>query len=562
MCNSSKEKKLADPSFSYSIFKKFQATGGTDLVFGYGHLSADADPELAGGFSLQDSQDQYGLYKHLSPHASDYTADGVTALDPMMQPLNPASNDPMQNPLYVMLKASLTPGGIPGGGPYYFVTVNGQNWPVMPPPDLSGLPTNHPDWVEFNTGSHTLIDAFATWISNGKTDDSPLDAPLTKAALAATVLKPFGFPKGTDVFPILFIASMPGDDGRRPGDKGLPVALPDHVPAHFWATSQIFLTYPAGVPGHAAGTIAHPANLLPGEEYYVAAIIGNAGNVPTGRVMGNNKILVVCEAQAFNSGFGPATQPLPALANLDMQSTWPLYEQYGLGKERYDVIGFRFNVDAVIAGLKQALSDAGTNLGGLSADEWLNEGHPCVKVLIRGGEPLGPYTLDPNAPPTFDSNPRTERHAAQRNLAPFFIPPLMGAKKIGWKNFIVGQIGSGANGLALQHALPSEAFRFYLAMPSKSYERYVAKDGARGFEVVSTVANKPFPDAVILRQTSAPATLRVAEHAHERFLGMSLGIECDPARIKGLRLSDVSMVQSRHDGTIAGGFTLQLQMGK
>jgi hypothetical protein len=552
---------MTDPSFYYAIFKRFQASCGSDFVYGYGHLSADADPELAGGFSLQDPQDPFGLYQHLAPGATAYTADGVGKLDPSMQPLNPMSNDPMQNPLFVMLQASLTPGGIPGGGPYYFVTVNNQNWPVMPPPDLAGLPTNHPEWVGFNSGSHKLIDAFATWITNGKSDDSPKDAPLAYTALAATTLKPFGFPKG-ETFPILFIASMPGDDGRRPGDKGVPPVLPDHVPAHFWATSQIFLTYPAGVLGHPAGTIAHPAHLKPGEEYYVSAIIGNAGNVPTGQVVGNDKILVACEAQAFNSGMGPVTPPLPALTNLDVQSTWPLYEQYGLGKERYDVIGFRFNVDWVVAGLKQALIDDGTYLGGISAEEWLNDGHPCVKVLIRGGEPVGPYTIDPNAPPTFDSNPRTERHAAQRNLAPFLIPPLMGVKKIGWKNFIVGQMGSGANQLELQEALPAESFHFYLAMPTRTYERYVAKGGARGFEVVPKVANKPFPDAVILRPTSAGAKLIVAEHAKERFIGMSLGIECDPARIKGLRLSDVSMVQTLHDGTIGGGFTLQLQVTK
>jgi hypothetical protein len=552
---------MTDPSFYYAIFKRFQASCGSDFVYGSGHLSADADPELAGGFSLQDPQDPFGLYQHLAPGATAYTADGVGKLDPSMQPLNPLSNDPMQNPLFVMLQASLTSGGIPGGGPYYFVTVNNQNWPVMPPPDLAGLPTNHPEWVGFNSGSHKLIDAFATWITNDKSDDSPKDAPLAYTALAATTLKPFGFPKG-ETFPILFIARMPGDDGRRPGDKGVPPVLPDHVPAHFWATSQIFLTYPAGVPGHPAGTIAHPAHLKPGEEYYVSAIIGNAGNVPTGAVVGNDKILVVCEAQAFNSGMGPVTPPLPALTNLDVQSTWPLYEQYGLGKERYDVIGFRFNVDWVIAGLKQALIDDGTYLGGISAEEWLNDGHPCVKVLIRGGEPVGPYTIDPNAPPTFDSNPRTERHAAQRKQAPFLIPPLMGAKKIGWKNFIVGQMGSGANQLELQEALPAESFHFYLAIPTRTYERYVAKGGARGFEVVPKVANKPFPDAVILRPTSAGAKLIVAEHAKERFLGMSLGIECDPARIKGLRLSDVSVVQSRHDGTIGGGFTLQLQVTK
>ena len=103
-----------------------------------------------------------------------------------MQPLNPMSSDPMQNPLYVMLKTSLTPGGVPGPGPYYFVTVNNQKWPVMPPPDNTGSIANHKDWLEFNAGSAKVIDAFGAWIGNGKIDDSPKEAPITSAALAAS----------------------------------------------------------------------------------------------------------------------------------------------------------------------------------------------------------------------------------------------------------------------------------------------------------------------------------------------------------------------------------------
>ena len=185
-----------------------------------------------------------------------------------------------------------------------------------------------------------------------------------------------------------------------------------------------------------------------------------------------------------------------------------------------------------------------------------------MKVLINAGEPPGPFAPDPNAPPTFGSDPRSERHVAQRNLAPFLIPIPMNAKKIGWKNFIVGQMGGGTNQLLLQHALPADAFHFYLAIPTRSYERYVAKGSLRGFEVVRAVANKPFPDAVILSQTTAGAALQVAEHARERFLCMSLGLSCDPAKIKGMRLGDVSMVQTRHDGSIGGGFTLQLQTAR
>ena len=76
------------------------------------------------------------------------------------------------------------------------------------------------------------------------------------------------------------------------------------------------------------------------------------------------------------------------------------------------------------------------------------------------------------------------------------------------------------------------------------------------------VASKPFPDAVILRQTAANARLEVADHGREPFLGLSLGVEWDPARIKSSRLGDVSMVHAGHDDTIVGGFTLQRRMAR
>ena len=64
----------------------------------------------------------------------------------------------------------------------------------------------------------------------------------------------------------------------------------------------------------------------------------------------------------------------------------------------------------------------------------------------------------------------------------------------------------------------------------------------RGFEVVREAASKPFPDAVILRQTSAAAEIHVADHGgRERFFGMALGLEGDPARLKGQRLGDISV---------------------
>ena len=559
---------MTDPSFYYAIFKKLQASCGSDLASGYGHLNGDTSDDLAGGFSLRETQGIYGLYKSLQPGvtgAAAYTADGVGHLNSTMQPLDPTSTDPLKNPLYVMLKASLTQGGAPGNAAgYHFVTVGTQNWPVMPPPDQNGLPTNHPEWVEFNSGSHKLIDAFATWITNNKVDDSPKNAPLTYAALRATPpVKIPGTPdSGKGLFPILFVCSMPHDDGRRSGDGSLPDVGPNHVPAQFWATSQIFLT-------DTMGNTVDPPTLDSQAEYYVAAMIGNNGNWDAGRVSSQPKIYVTCEAMAFNSHLSPGTL-LPALCNLDTTLTSGIYEQYSLSRQSYEVAGFRFAVDTVFANIKTAMTNAGitpAQLGGLSIDAWVRASHACVKVLIMAGEDVILFPPAGNIPFTDKSDPQKDRHIAQHNLAPFNISA-SAKKQLVWKNFIVDQAGAGLNGLLLQHALPAEAFQLYLAIPTAIYERYIDAKGSkaggamRGFEVVRETASKPFPDAVILRQTARDAQLRVADHGREQFFGMSLGLSVDPAAIKGQRLGDIAMVHSAAEGGVVGGFTLRPKLGR
>ena len=440
---------MADPSFYYAIFKKFQMVTGGNAEPGFGHVNDDTSSELSGGFSLLETQDQYGLYHHLGPHAGDYTIDNSnTLLNSAMLPLNPNSTDPLQNPLFVMLKASLTPGGAPGPGPMYFVTVNGQEWPVMPPPNYPGGAVSNADWQEFNTGAPPVIDAFEKWISSGKIDDAPKDAPLSFAALtqAGGQLKPFPGLSVNNNWPLLFVASMPGDDGRRNGDHALPDVPLSHVPAQFWNTSQIFLTYPTGVPGHVPGTIANPPSLKPGEEYYVSAIVGNAGNWGAGRPFQGvpPHMFVLGDALAFNTFMGP-NFPLPALSNLDPTSNIAQYEQYFLAKETYDVVGFRFNVDAVFAGLKAAMAGfTPAQLGGLSIEDWLKGSHPCVKIRITDGENANSFKPAGSPPPplTLDSSPLHDRHIAQRNLAPFDMT-LMAIKEPMWKNFIVAQAGAG-----------------------------------------------------------------------------------------------------------------------
>jgi hypothetical protein len=303
----------------------------------------------------------------------------------------------------------------------------------------------------------------------------------------------------------------------------------------------------------------------------VVALIGNAGQGSAGEVINfsNPKCLVQGDAQCFNTFTSPGT-PLPSLDNIDPASANGAYEEFGLWVWRYDVVGFRFNVDAVFAGLKTALAQVpAAMLGGLSPGEWLKDGHPCVKVRIMSGELANIYLPAGSAaaaPPTLDSLPPVDRHIAQRNLAPFDMA-VMGLKKIQWTNFIVAQAGKGWNELTLQQALPADGFRFFFAVPRVAWERWIdpktSHGVVRGLEIVHDVASKPFPEAVILRQTG-PVLLRIAEHGHERghererFFGMSLGIEGDPAALRRARDRDVSVIHESQDNGIVGGFTLQV----
>jgi hypothetical protein len=535
-------------NFFYAIYRRLQASAGGMSIQDAEHFNVDNSDDLGGGFSLRETSGPHGLFGSLSAAAPNF---GI-GLQQGWMPLNPNSNVPIENPLYAMLAKSLDPDGtVPDS-----VTVAGQVWPVMPPP-FQGSISNHTEWLAFNAGSPKLIDAFGQWIKDGKVDDSPKDAPLTYAALRA-LPKPAAFPlhikpPNQESLPILFVASMAGDDGRRHGDHAMPDVPLDHVPPHFWATSQIFLC-------DETGAIVHPATLEAGQELSVVAMIGNSGNMPAGRLFDTNqpKTLLLGAALAFNTFMSPGTY-LPSLANLDPAQLSSQYEHYGIRSLGYDTAAWRFNVDKVFAGLKTSLVNAGVDLGGATPEEWLKNGHPCVKIWITEGEPVNMYQPGGGEPAatTINSKPRLDRHIAQRNLAPFDMK-VMAAKKIDWKNFIVSQAGEGTNTLTLQHALPAGSVRFYLAVPKKTFERHASK-GLRGWSAVDKVVNKPFPDAVLLQATGSGASVQVAAHGSEPFLGMSLGIEGDPSTFKTVRSSDVAMVHADHNGTVIGGFTVRVR---
>lgn len=533
--------------FFHSVFKRLQ----TFCAPTTGHYKDESDmTEFAGGFSLRYVGPPRGMLGTLGPGAAGFGM--LYKIQPGWQPLNPASTDPQLNPLYKMLEAALL------AAPPDSITVNGQEWPPMPPASLSQ------PWKDINSPTPKLLAAFGAWISGGKNDDSPR-TPLSYPELAASPPPPWpqlpkpGFDENVA---LLFVSSFPGDDGRRYGDHEKTQVAYDYVPWNFWETSQIFLTDDDGV-------VIDPPTLESGKEYNVAARIGNAGNWHAGRSGGDEIIQVICDAFAFNTNLSPSTR-LPSLSNLDPASTAGTYEQYYLARQSSDVVGFRFNVDKVASALRNAIAaDPSFDTGGLSPGAWMKGSHACLKVRIIKGETDNPYKPLGFTPLTLASNPHLDRHIAQRNLGKFVIKKTAGTKKppMQWMNFIAAQAGKGANELVLKHDLPADAFQPYLAITRRAYERYVGpknKGGGshRGYRVVGKPPSKPFPNAVILRPTAKAARLVVAEHAKERFLGFSLGLDCDPARIKTTRLGDMAMVHAGPDGKAVGGFTMKMALRK
>ncbi len=536
-----------DPSFYYAIYKRLQATAASHGA----HINGDNDPQdqFYGGFSLKYADATYGIFTHLAPQSSFW------GYNPTMKPLKDNDTVPANNPMWAILNASLGPEPLPDK-----ITVGGQQWPVMPPP-LQGSISVFTEWLEFNQPNKPrVIDALGTWISNGKLNDVPKGAPIDTATLAALPQPKFPV-KPQDATPILFVCSRKGDDGRRAGDGAMPNPPAVPVPADFWNSAQIFLTNDHGV-------IQQPAHLVPGAQYYVAAVIGNSTSVYAGRMaFGGKTIHVLGDALAFNSFMGPSV-PLPSLGELDVASTNPTYEQYYMRIWSYDVVGFRFDVDTVLKGLVQAVTAMvpPAMLGGDTPLDWVKDSHPCVKARIMSGEPPNAYQ-PAGAAPALDNSPLVDRHTAQRNLAPFDMAQ-MAIKKPAWTKFIVAQAGAGANTLTLHHALPLDQFAVHLAIPRAAWERYIdprtSKAGAlRGFEAVREAGGKPFPgDTVFLRQTAPTATLHVAEHRHDGYFGMAIGVAGDPARLKALRRAEVAMAHADGRGAVVGGFTLQPPAGR
>ena len=531
-------------SFYYAIFKRLQGAYYNGLSTpNSGHMDPNAP---MGGFSLRTPKDIHGLFGTI----------GNNPTMPWLQGRAPLANTatPTDSPLYNLLNGSVGPNNVPE---YVPVGSPSTNWPTMPPgepPGPIGMQTD-PLYLEFNSASPPqLVTAFANWITNGKPDDTPQAPPFL--ALPGGPPQPFPGAKGA----ILFAASFPGDDGRRPGDGDANDPGPNYVPHNYWATSPIALLTEQG-----HFPVPTPLTLGKDEEYYVCALVGNSSSsTSAGRAYSPSlPVHVICDALCFGTFMSPAV-PLPSFANFDPADVNPIYEQYALTPMSYDVVAFRFNVNSVFTALAATLQ--GINLGGASPAAWLQAGHPCVKAMVIAGEYGSPFPPAGNPPLSINSDPRIDRHIAQHNLQPFDMKVMAHAHPM-WTNFIASQAGPGANGLLIQHpGWPSEAMRFYFAIPSRPFERYVQPGGHRGFEVVREGATRPFPDCVILRQTTPGARLEIADHdpgqtrqhhGPDRFFGMALGIEADPLRVSDRRLGDIEVVHTARDGKVVGGFSLR-----
>jgi len=509
----------ANPSYYFTLFKKFQVLNHVASNSVHGSANPTA------GFDLRNAAAAFGNSNRGA--------------------LLGASANPADSPLWAILNAKATGGAPP--------VIGGTQWPIMP----LGTPVS---WTDFqvNAPAPKLVQVFADWIQAGKVNDVPNGVLGTMPPPIAGALDP-----GV----VLFACSMPGDDGVRPGN----------VPPDYWATSLIFLVDPA------TGNSVFPGQLSAASDYYLAAVIGNRGNAHGGRYM--SPAAVGLEAagwvMVWNAGTSPSVQ-LPALSNLDVNSTNGVYGVYFLRSGRYDVVGFRLNVQTVFDGLVAAVAASGMDLGGLTAAEWVHaEGaHLCAKVLVR---------TENESWPALGDTPLTNRRLAQKNLAPFAADVSVVAPdpNIIWKNFVMGDVIQflrhasrfddrlGMHRLTIRAELPEGADQLFLAIPKRTFGRWFRKNSFKGFKAVNVQAIKgvkpPFPEHVVLAVPPKEAAFEIPALGEE-FLAMSLGVGYSPRRVKPGPLGRITVTQEtqapkidrrkrRYDAELVtvGGFTLLLE---
>jgi hypothetical protein len=511
---------MPSPSYYFTLFKKFQVIN-----------------HVPGG-TVHGSGTPTGNYDLRNPNTAIGSSNRGNVLGP--------TNTPADSPLWRILNSRAM--GNPGFTP---VNVGGVNWPTMP----TALGPAWTDFQETPTSPNKLVDVFGRWITEGKINDTPTD-------VLSTVPAPIV--DGLDSGVSLFVCSVAGDNGTRPGT----------VPSNFWAHSLIFLVDPN------TGATVTPSQLSSSGNFNLVAVVGNRGDAGAGRF--NAPAAVKVEAAAwvlvFNSGASPAVQ-LPALSNLDTNSTNGFYEVFAIGAGRYEVVGFRLEVQTVFDGLVRAISESGIDLGGFPPEIWLQGqgAHLCAKVLVR---------QETESWPLIGDTPFTNRRLGQKNLVPFSIDVTVTTPdpNIVWRNFMAGDVIRfmahmarfdrewGQNKFEIRNTLPADAARLLLAIPAKSFKRWFRAAAIEGFkEIVPSPEWKlPFGDCVVLELVSDKNEIRIPALGEE-YLAMSLGIEYSIKRLKIGDIGAVTVTQFtvvpivnedkcyKNDYVIVGGFTIQVQ---
>lgn len=512
---------MPSPSYYFTLFKKFQVIDTVPEGTQHGNAAAPT-----GGFNLTD------------PAAAIGASNSGSLLG--------ATTSPADSPLWAILNSRAM-----GAAPLTPVNVGGVDWPTMPM-------TIRPAWTDFQTtpATNKLVDVFGNWISAGKIVDIPTDVIATRPAPIAA---------GLDAGVSLFVCSVAGDNGIRPGT----------VPPDFWASSLIFLVDPR------TGRTVTPTQLSSSANYHLVGVVGNRGNTVAGRY--RNPPAAQIEAagwvMVWNTSASPAVQ-LPALTNLDPTSNNGVYEIYSLGAGQYEIVGFNLNVQDVFNGLARALEDSSVDLGGFPPEIWLHgeAAHLCAKVLVRQSS---------ESWPTMGDTPFTNRRIGQKNLAGFAIDVAVTDPDpdIIWRNFMMGDtirfmalMGRfdnrwGQHRLVIRAKLETDA-KLFLAIPRKSFERWFRKENIRGFKPVGEGAaaelKPPFRDYVMLAVPKEGEL--VLPPLGEEYLAMSLGIQFSRKKIKGPDWGQISIIQTTSVPKIiekkqcyeieevpVGGFTLQLQ---
>jgi hypothetical protein len=523
---------MSNPSYYFTLFKKFQCLGHIPEGFAHG---GNVPPQ---GISFKDPVALYNAARAGIPLIGTNTGD---------------------TPLWGVLNAKAHGAGS--------ISYMGLNWLAMP--QGAGAAAA---WSDSAVGGQPLVDAFAAWLAAGKPQDFPAFIVLPNAGTV---------PGAIDTGPSVFVCSSANDDGTRPGT----------VPNDFWNSSLIYLvdrsngsvanpsTLHGAMEFYVAGVIGNRGDAAGGKYSTGPATATTPG------------VQATAWALTFGTGGASPAVELPSLSNLDVTSQSGLNDVYFLPSAKYDIVGFRFAVQTVFDGLvnaiNQAVSDGVFTLPtGVGAVQWLETlpSHVCVKVAVR---------RDDESWPPYDASPQMERRIAQKNLVVFDtdLASPSPSPNIKWKYFTMGgplaalmrivranDREAGMNTLLLSSDFAQHASRILIAVPRTIFARWVGKGGVKGFEILERDTHErfrvPFADHVILAQAGEEAGIRLP-CLDDNILPMAVGVEIDEGKLKPDTIQRVSVTHRAlvpRFGTgsqsrcyelveaIVGGFTLEFRI--